>query len=77
LTVQVLHPPQKFESLPFWNGFSYGIKNYGIKVTFNGMTSLLNSISLPIGSKVDGGQTHRQDGDLISPHFFPLGRKVG
>jgi hypothetical protein len=24
--VQVLHPPQKFEHAPFWNGWRYGIK---------------------------------------------------
>jgi hypothetical protein len=37
------NPPHKFERPPFWNGCSYGIKNYG-EVTFNGMTSLLNFI---------------------------------
>jgi hypothetical protein len=43
--VQVLHPPQKSERPPFWNGYSYGIKNYGVEVT-NGMTSLLNFIKI-------------------------------
>jgi hypothetical protein len=42
--VQVLRPPQKSERPPFLSGCSYGIKNYGIEVTFNGMISLLNSI---------------------------------
>jgi hypothetical protein len=37
-----LHPPQKFQRSPFWNGWSYGIRNYSVKVTFNGMISLLN-----------------------------------
>jgi hypothetical protein len=35
--VQVLHPPQKFERPPFSNGYSYGIKNYGVEAAFNGM----------------------------------------
>jgi hypothetical protein len=46
LTVQVLHPPQKFERPSFWNGWSYGIKKYGVEVTFNGMTFLLNFIKI-------------------------------
>jgi hypothetical protein len=44
--VQVLHPSQKFERPPFWNGYRYGIKKYGVEVTFNGMTSLLNFIKI-------------------------------
>jgi hypothetical protein len=72
--VQVLHPPQKFKRPPFWNGWSYGIKKYGVEVTFNGMTSLLNFIkNIPIGSKVIRGthrQTDRQTGDLISLTFL-------
>jgi len=40
--VEVLHPPQKFERTPFWNHCRYGIKGYGVEVTFNGMTSLHN-----------------------------------
>jgi hypothetical protein len=44
--VQVLHPSQKFERPPFWNGWRYGIKRYGVKVAFNGMTSLLNFIKI-------------------------------
>jgi hypothetical protein len=39
--VRVFHPPQKFKRPPFWNGWSYGIRRYGIEVTFNGRTSLL------------------------------------
>jgi hypothetical protein len=42
--MQVLHPPQKFERPPFWNSWRYGIKKYGVEVTFNGMTSILNFI---------------------------------
>jgi hypothetical protein len=44
--VQVLHPPQKFERPPFWNGWKYRIKKYGFEVTFNDMTSLLNFIKI-------------------------------
>jgi hypothetical protein len=44
--VQVLHPPQKYEYPPFWNGYGYGGKKCGIKVTFNGMTSLPNFMKL-------------------------------
>jgi len=42
--VKVLKPPQNFERPRFWNGSSYRIKNYGIEVIFNGMTSLQNLI---------------------------------
>jgi hypothetical protein len=69
LLVQVLHPPQKFERPPFWNGCSYGIKNYGVEVTFNGMTSLLNFIKIyQLVQKFMGSRHTRQDGDLISLH---------
>jgi hypothetical protein len=34
--------PQNFDRPPFWNGCSYSMKDYGIEVTFNGMSSLLN-----------------------------------
>jgi hypothetical protein len=37
---------QKFERLPFWNGCSYSIKNYGVEVSFNSITSLLNLIKI-------------------------------
>jgi hypothetical protein len=55
--VQVLHPPQKYEHTPSCN---YGIKNHGIEVTLNNVTSLLILIKI---------YQHRQDGDLISLHF--------
>jgi hypothetical protein len=52
----VLHPPQKYERPSFLNRCSYGIKNYVIEVTFNGMTFLLNFVkNLPICSEVYGG----------------------
>jgi hypothetical protein len=46
LTGASVHPPEKFERTPFWTGCSYVIKNYGVEVTFNGMTSLLNFIKI-------------------------------
>jgi hypothetical protein len=57
--------------LPPWNDLSYGIKNYGIEVTFNGMLFVLDLINIFFSKTVRGGQTHRQKGDLISP-LFPL-----
>jgi hypothetical protein len=75
--MQVLHPPQKFERPPFCNGWRYGVKRYGIEVTFNGMTSLLNFINiyhlvqklLEEDTQTDG-RTDRQTGDLISLTFL-------
>jgi hypothetical protein len=79
--VQVLHPPQKFERPPFCNGWRYGIKKYGIEVIFNGMTSLLNYITIyQLVQKLLGWdtqtdrrtdrQTYRQTGDLTSLTFL-------
>jgi hypothetical protein len=68
--------PQEYECMQFWNGCSYSITNYGVEVTFNDMTSLLNFIkSYLLVQKLMGGdkQTHKQDGHLYT---FPLGRKV-
>jgi hypothetical protein len=84
--VQVLHPPQKFECQPFWNGWRYGIRKYGVVVTFNGMTFLLNFIKIyQLVQKLLGdtrrqtdrrtdGQTDRQVISQASPSFL---RKVG
>jgi hypothetical protein len=72
--VQVLHPPQKFERPPFWNGWRYGIRKYSVEVTFNDMTSLLNFTKIyQLVQKLLGGghrQTDRQTGDLISLTFL-------
>jgi hypothetical protein len=78
--VQVLHPSQKFERPPFWNGWRYGIKKFGVEVTFNGMTSLLNFIKIYqlVQTLLGGGGTDRQTGrqidgqigDLISLTFL-------
>jgi hypothetical protein len=71
--VQVLHTSQKFERPPFWNVRRYGIKKYGVEVTFSGMTFLLNFIKIyKLVQKLFGGHTHtdgqtdRQTGGLIS-----------
>jgi hypothetical protein len=66
--VQVLHPPQKFERPLFWNGWSYGIKNYGFEVTSNGMLSLLNFIKIC---------QFIQEHVISLTYIFPLGREVG
>jgi hypothetical protein len=74
--LQVLQPLQKFERSPFWNACSYGIKNYGNEVTFNGITSLANFIQLYHSfQKLIEGQIDRMTISLT--YFFPLGRKVG
>jgi hypothetical protein len=44
--VQVLHPPQKFETSQFKNGWKYIIKNYGVEVIFNGVICLLNIMKI-------------------------------
>jgi hypothetical protein len=44
--VQVLHPPLKYENPLFWNGCNYEFKEYGVEVTFSGMTSLLNFMKI-------------------------------
>jgi hypothetical protein len=63
--VQVLHPPQKFERPPYWYDCSYGIRNHGIEITYNGMTSLLSFIKrYQLVQKMMGVDT-----DLISLHF--------
>jgi hypothetical protein len=69
---KIIHPTHNFESQPFWNGWSYGIKHYSRgPLEWHHMPTKPHA-NLPIGSKVDEGnrQTRRQDGDLIS--LFPL-----
>jgi hypothetical protein len=54
-------------------GWRYGIKKYGVEVTFNGMTSLLNFIQIyQLVQKLLAGdtQTDRQTGALISLTFL-------
>jgi hypothetical protein len=54
--VQVLHLLIGLNVLSFWNGYDYGIRNYGIEATFSGMTSLLNLIKIyQLVQKLVGG----------------------
>jgi hypothetical protein len=76
--VQVLYPSQKFEHSPFWSGWRYGIKKYGVEVTFNGISSLLNFIKiyqlvqkLLVGDTQTDGQT---DWWSHKPHIPFLGK---
>jgi hypothetical protein len=59
--VQVLHSPEMFERHSLWKHWRYGIEKYGIYVTFNGITSLLNFMK--IGLEVISGdrRTDRPD----------------
>jgi hypothetical protein len=64
--VQILHPP-------FSNGSGFENKSYSIKVIFNGMTFLLNSMKIyNLVQKLLGG--HRKTGDLMSLLSFFKGR---
>jgi hypothetical protein len=69
--LQVLLPPRKFDRLQFLNNSSYGIENYGVEITFNGMTSLLTSKEIYLlVQKLLGENTDRQHGDFISLAFL-------
>jgi hypothetical protein len=64
------------------NGCSYGVKDYGVEVDFNGMTSLLNFKNLPSGSRVDGEidtktEMHIEKMVISLTYIFPLGINVG
>jgi hypothetical protein len=68
--VQVWRPPQKFQRPLFSNGGSYGIKKYGVEVSFNGMTSLLNFIkSINLFQKDADGETHGRDHIILTFSF--------
>jgi hypothetical protein len=56
--IKVLYPPQKFERPPFWNSLSYGIKKYGVEVTFNGITFLPNFMQIHQSLQKLLGDTH-------------------
>jgi hypothetical protein len=75
--MEILHPPQKFERPPFWNGCSYGINNYDVEVSFNGMTPLLNSIKICQLLQKLMGDRHTDKMVMSLAYIFPLGRKVG
>jgi hypothetical protein len=77
--VQVLHPHQKFERPIFWNCWSYGIRKYGVDVTFSGMAPLLNfTKNVLIGSYVirEGTQTDRQTEWRYHKPNFPFYKKL-
>jgi hypothetical protein len=46
LSVQKLHPPQKFKRPPFWIDWSYGIKQNAVNVIFNVIISIQNYIQI-------------------------------
>jgi hypothetical protein len=75
--MEVLRSPKKIERSLVWNGCSYSIKNYGVEVNFNGMTSLMNFIKIYYFSqKLIGGRDKDTDMMVISlAYFLPLGRK--
>jgi hypothetical protein len=67
--VRVLQSLQKSEHLPYLNSWSYEIQKHDVKVTFNGMTSLSNSIKMYwLIQKLLGGY---KQAEWIShkPHF--------
>jgi hypothetical protein len=77
--MQVLHPPKSFKRGSLWNGLSYGIKNYGVVVTFNAMTSLPNFMKIYhlVQMLLAGDtQTEREHGDLISFAFLWKGNRI-
>jgi hypothetical protein len=39
-------PPWELEISQFWEGWSHVVKSYGVEVTFNGMSSLLNFVKI-------------------------------
>jgi hypothetical protein len=58
--VQILHLPKTFECPLLWSGCS--IKNYGIEVTFNGITFLLNFVKMYQLAQMLIGGTDTQTG---------------
>jgi hypothetical protein len=65
--MQVLHPPQKFEPLPYYTCLIYGIKNCGIEVPVDGITCVLNFVkSTNCFKSYWWGGGHWQTCDLMS-----------
>jgi hypothetical protein len=62
-----LLPPQEFERPIFWNRWRYRIKNVGVEVIFNGMTSLLNFMKIYqlVQNVLVGGQTDGYTDKLV------------
>jgi hypothetical protein len=65
---------QNFERPPFWNGCRYGIQNYGVEVTINGVKSLQNYIKIcQLAQKFVGeGTGRRTDRMVISLEYYFL-----
>jgi hypothetical protein len=75
LTATSLNPPQKFEIPSFFNGCSYGIKNCGVEVIFNGITFILNFIKIyHLNKKIIGAGTHRHRVVTSLAYICPLGK---
>jgi hypothetical protein len=54
-------------SLPFWNDWSYGIRNYGVEVAFGDITCLLNFIKIYQSvQKLGGGGAHTRTDRLVN-----------
>jgi hypothetical protein len=67
--VQVLHPIQKLECPPFWNGLGYGIIKYGIKVIFlelHDQPTEINKSPLIFSKIIGGGGNTQRDRMVIS-----------
>jgi hypothetical protein len=62
--MQVFHPPHKFERPPFSDGWRNGIRKYGVHVTFNGMTYVLNFMKINLFQNLLVG-----DAQTYKPHF--------
>jgi hypothetical protein len=65
-----------FERPPFWNGYSYSIKNYAVQASFYGINSTEFHKNLPIGSKVDRDRdththTHTHRMVISLAYIFP------
>jgi hypothetical protein len=66
------------ERPPFWYGWSYGVRNYGAGVTFNGITSLPNFIKIyQLVKKLIRGRENTDWMVTSLAYIFPLERKVG
>jgi hypothetical protein len=68
--VQVFHTSSEVWTLPFWNIWSYRIKEYGIAIKFNDMISLLNFMKIyQLVQKLLVGDSHTAWWSL-KPYFF-------
>jgi hypothetical protein len=68
---------EKFERPPFWDIWSYQIKNYGVEVTFTGLNSVLNFIKiyqfiLKLVGALRTSETSVYSSET-TPHYIPEG----